>query len=364
MATTEAVMGLTLPALNSDPGTWDTSINLSLERIPAHTHESGYGVRIKPGGLNIDSDLTFADNAATNLKAVNFFARASYGTNKSLWVNSATDDLYYRRAGTDHRLTVNGVLNLSLVGGITGDYAAASAALYYDDAADRYRFLSAAPLPNIWSYVGAGGYDLYEHASGISNFIGLRSPAALAASYNLTLPGALPGSTVLAQVSSAGAVTFTNTIVNTVTMTGGTHVIVSGAGRFKHGDDDILIPIIPGHVRAGTPTIGVNGTSTGAGTYMVPIELPVGKQIKSMTLYYNRGGAGTIQATYARRTGDGAGANLVTIAGTLINAGTGWTTQATAINHTTLAAWSHWIEVITDNAATLISRLGITFDHP
>ena len=38
-------------------------------------------------------------------------------------------------------MTSGGTLNISIVGGILGDYAAAAAAVYYDDSAQAYRFL-------------------------------------------------------------------------------------------------------------------------------------------------------------------------------------------------------------------------------
>src|SRR5690242_1252795 len=110
MPTTSANMGLTIPTLNGDPGVWDTYLSASLALIDTHDHQPGAGVKVPTGGLNINADLTFAGYAATNLKAAAFTAQSAYTTNKSLWVNSANDDLYYRRAGTDNRLTVNGVL--------------------------------------------------------------------------------------------------------------------------------------------------------------------------------------------------------------------------------------------------------------
>lgn len=361
MGTTTPNMGLSKPTLGADPGTWDDQNNASLDRVDIHNHTSGLGVRIPPGGLNINTDLTFAGNAATNLKAVNFFAQAYYDTNLALWVNSATNDLYYRRAGTDHRLTVNGVLNLSLVGGITGDYAAASAALYYDDTAEAYRFLEAAPSPNDWSYVKAGGFDLYEHASGISNFIGLRSPAALAASYNLTLPGALPASTVLAQVSSAGVVTFANT---TITMASNQDVIVSGTGAFKHGDRVLLLSGTSAVYSANwaqSGTFSLDSSSTTPADLFIPLR--AGERVKSFSIAVAGNGVAdvAIAATVITMTlgATGIGSTLVS------NPGASFTANAFDCTDTTLASGEALVLTFTPNATGIkIGNVSVTYDRP
>ena len=137
-------------------------------------------------------------------------------------------------------------------GGIAGDYIAASAQVYYDDANKTYRFLEAAP-PNNWSYIACGGVDLYQQGLGITNRVRLSSPNALAASYECVFPAGLPADTSLIQITSAGVMTFTNTIgkpvamtstlsvTGLITATGGLtaaanqHITVSGTGEYKHG---------------------------------------------------------------------------------------------------------------------------------
>lgn len=202
-------MGLTLPTVGGSTGTWGTTTNDNEELIDAHDHTTGKGVPIPTAGLDIDADLTFAGNAAINLKAAQMTAQASApALNRSIWVDTS-GDLYYRNAaGTSVQITSGGQLDVSSVGGIAGDYAAAGASLYYDDAADTYRFLSAAPLPNVWSSVSAGDIDLYEKASGITNRVRLKSPAALAASYTVTLPAAVPAQARPVAVGTTGTLVF------------------------------------------------------------------------------------------------------------------------------------------------------------
>lgn len=377
MPTTSANMGLSIPTLNSDPGTWDTSLNASLALIDVHDHSSGRGVRIPTSGLGINADLTFAGFAATNLKAVAFATQTAYTTNNSLWVKTSDTDLYFRRGGVDNRLTVGGVLNVALVGGFTGDYSAAAAAAYYDDAAQAYRFLEAAPSPNSWSYVKAGGFDLYEHASGIANHVQLRSPAALAATYAVTFPAALPGSTLLVQVSSAGALTFSNTVASAATFSGlitasagvtaaaNQHVTVSGTGEYKHGD---VVLNIPANAATGLSNCAyVSGTgsitfSAGGGmTFAIPLKQ--GDRIKTIT--YSRSGDGVADITNAQ-VSHWTNAGVLMAIGTTSETNPGARADTTInVTDTTLAAGDTLLFELAANAANiLIYNLRVTYDRP
>lgn len=394
MSTTTAQMLLTLPDLNAEPGVWDTHLNASLARIDLHDHSASLGVKVKPNGMDINSDLTFAGFSALNLRAAGFAVQAAGAVNRSLWVNTSNDELYWRTsAGADVKLTSGTTLNMSLVGGITGDYAAAGAALYYDDAAEAYRFLEAAPLPNDWSYVKAGGVDLYEHASSISNFIGLRSPAALAASYNLTFPAALPGSTLLQQVSSAGVISWSNTIGEAVAMssslTVGTTLGVTGlitatggltAGAASTVDLSAALVLrlparqlnlmaISGSQGAGTITFADNGTATFAATssLLIPIPLNAGDRITAIVVGYARNSGATM--SFALRSYGSTGAS-VSLVSKDVSTGTGDATTSIGVSPTsgtlpqTLAlATGHYIRIAADNTdvAYLVT---ITWDRP
>jgi hypothetical protein len=366
-------MGLTLPTIDGSPGTWDVILNQALTVIDGHTHQIGSGERITPAALSINADLTFAGFAATNLKAIVFTAQASYATSKALWVNSANDDLYYRRAGTDYRLTLNGALNVAIAGGIAGDYAAASASLYYDDAAEAYRFLEAAPAPNDWSRVLCGDLDLYEHASGIANRVRLSSPAALAASYALTFPAAVPGSTQLVQVSSAGVMTFSNTIVNDITMTAGEHITLSGGGEIKHGDRVLLVSPYE-FVSDGTFTVGSAVTFADSGYIVsgaaarcaIPVKLTAGDRIKSFTFArYGDGAADLTAVEVWRFDKDGAVTDITAAATSVTNPIAAWNDTVVDITDTTLTAGDCVYIRFTANAANIrIGTIRVTYDRP
>lgn len=276
MASTTLNMLLTKPLLDGDPGTWDTSLNASLDRLDIHDHTTNLGVKVPTAGLNINADLTFAGFAATNNKAVKFTAQTpasmtSY--NGSIFLG--TDNEFYLRspAGTNIKVTSSGTLNMSLVGGIAGDYAAAAASLYYDDANQTYRFLEAAPLPNNWSRVACGDLDLYEHASGITNRVRLASPAALAGSYTVTWPAAVPAATSYLQMSSAGVLTASN----------------------GHGDRALFINAIACQVDTAWTVSDTVIVSTGSGYARWAPELHVGDQLKSVAVVmYGNGAADAI----------------------------------------------------------------------
>lgn len=361
-----ANMGLTLPTIDGSTGVWDTLLNAALELVDAHDHTSGKGPRIPVGGLNIAADLTFAGNAATNLKAAAFTAQASYTTARSLWVRSSDNELIFRTSGgTDIQITSGTSLNLSLVGGIAGDYAAAAASLYYDDAAEAYRFLEAAPSPNDWSYVKAGGVDIYEHASGIANYVALRSPAALAATYTLTFPAAVPGSTQLVQVSSAGAMTFSNSGLNSLTLAADAHVTVSGTGRFKHGDLIRNFSVINGDVTSGTFGFTVGGRiSGGAATLAVGLDgWNSGERIKSFSvaLFGNATVDGSVDVIH--QAADGTNTTIGTA--TLTNVPAAWANTTINITDTTIADGDVVYAVITAAAANLqVGGIQITYDRP
>jgi hypothetical protein len=208
-------MLLDLPTLGGDPSVWDDKLNAAMTLVDSHDHTTNKGVKIGAAGLNILTDVTFNGTAAlTNLKACVFAAQGvpTPTTNKSLFVKSADNELYWRtNAGVDVKITAGSSLNLALVGGIFGDYSSTSAKVYYEDAGKRYKMLQSGPAPDFWAAVDCGDLKLYEKASGIVNAVTQKSPAALGAAYTITWPSAVPGAAALLQSSTVGALSFNAT---------------------------------------------------------------------------------------------------------------------------------------------------------
>lgn len=393
MPTTTTNMGLSRPIAGAggDVGTWATALNATIDRVDIHTHAAGLGIPIPSAGILIDANLTMGGYSLTNLRSASFtvqVAPAASVPNVSFWVRSSNNDVYYRdAAGADHRITNAGEVNVSATGGIIGDYAGVSAAVYYDDATGTYRFLEAVPGANSWSYVAAGGIRLYEHASGITNHIRLLSPAALAASYDVTMPAALPGSTLLQQVSSAGVVTWSNTIANAVAMssslTVGTtlgvtglitatagvtcaanqHVTVSGAGEYKHGDRVKVVSPLGGAGSGFTLAAGYV-VSTGANTFYLPIDLLEGDQITGVSFGVYGDGAADVVLNVVYY--DAAGAATVKGAATINNEPAAWTRYAIAgFTATTVGSAGQLVAEFACSAANIrIGAVRATYNRP
>jgi hypothetical protein len=222
--------GSTLPntgviqgSIGGDSGSWGTIVNNALANYDAHDHTTGKGLRIATAAININADLTFSSvHAPTNLHRVSFASVAALAANnKSLFVSSSDNELYWRNnVGTNVKLTSGNALNVAaFVGGIGGDYTSVSAALNFDDAGNRYTLRKGGGAN--WARLAAGEVRLFETDTTDTVFVGHAAPAALAGSYTVTWPTALPGSTQIAQVDSAGQVSFTNTIGQLVTLSAG-----------------------------------------------------------------------------------------------------------------------------------------------
>lgn len=382
MGTTTANMGLSKPTLAGDSSTWDDQINASLDLIDTHNHTTGAGVQIPAGGLNLTTDLTLNGTCAlTNAKALAFTTQASYTVSKSLWVKTSDGELYWRNAsGTDVKMTSGGTLNIAIVGGIVGDYAASAAAVYYDDSAQAYRFLEAAPSPNSWSRVQCGDLDLYEHASGIANRVRISSPVGLAASYALTLPAALPGSTQLLQVSSAGAITASNTVANAATFSAlTTHsngiTVTTGAANLN-GAASISLPTRKlvlsaglGYVYSGAATLASGAFSGGAaGTVHIPIPLHEGDRINKIVVSLKRG-AGSLtfnlkRLQYATLSTVAGSGTLTVAAGTTDTTGTIDNGAGANIAHTVAANYSYVMEAAIGDAGDRVYQISVEYDRP
>lgn len=340
MSTVLPNMGLKQPTQGAaGAGTWDDDWDDNAEAIDAHDHSSGKGVTVKTAGISINADLTFASlYAPINLHRITFASIVALtSNNKSLFVNTADNELYWRsNAGTNVKLTSGSSLNVAaFTGGFGGDYAAVSALADYDDATDTYRFrqeLNAAVRQFAkvkFADISLVEYDPAGDASVPANSVTIKSPDALAANYSVTMPAALPGSTSIVQLDSSGVLTASNTVANAVTLsaslsvgttlsvTGTTtaaavnagavaastvtasglitanagvtaganqHVTVSGTGVFKHGTKTLSLHGVAfiGVSQAGynnATTLGVELDSIVGTSVYAAIQLPVGARI-------------------------------------------------------------------------------------
>lgn len=242
MATTPNMV-LVLPTEDASSGTWDTLLNEALERVDIHDHTSGLGVPIPTAGIDLDADLPFGGFAATGVKAIDFNAVTAIvsGYLTSLFVSSADNELYWRTSGGVNVKVTNGTsLNAALLGGIVGDYGTGDEEVSYSSSSFIYNFLrDDSPLRR--AFIDTADIRLFESANGITSAVKLISPTALAASYTITFPTALPGSTSLMLMSAAGVISTSRTpTIDTLTVTGlieSDTLEVAGAAEINGGGE-------------------------------------------------------------------------------------------------------------------------------
>jgi len=211
--TTLPNMSIVLPDVGGDVDAWGTKLNAALSLIDPHDHTSGKGVLITTAAINIDGDLSFAGHGATVLGRAAFTAITAPTTGfRTLFVNSADNELYWRtNAGTNVKLTSGASINVSLVGGIVGDYATVGAEVAYSDADDRYTFKQQGS-PKPWAGLASGAVRIFDTGTTVANGILIRSPSLLVAPYEIQLPSTLPAAENILVINQFGVMNASNNI--------------------------------------------------------------------------------------------------------------------------------------------------------
>jgi hypothetical protein len=90
-----------------------TNEQLNITVLDAHDHTTGKGVKVPTGGLNINADLTFANNSATNVKSTNYSSQVSnVSATNCLFVKNG--ELYYiDNASNIVQITSGGAISVS-----------------------------------------------------------------------------------------------------------------------------------------------------------------------------------------------------------------------------------------------------------
>ncbi len=198
-------MLLQIPIPGEEPGPlWATDLNAAFTTVDSHTHVTGQGLQIPTAGLNINSNLPFNGNSATEVKAEIFQVQGSPLGNSTpyqgcLYVSG--NELYYNDVTGGHQiqLTLNGAIDASSIGGITD--LAPPASVTYISGSQTFVFDS---NTNVTANIECGSVSILQNISS-ANSVTLQSPSELGASYSITLPPSLPVALKLMTISSAGA---------------------------------------------------------------------------------------------------------------------------------------------------------------
>lgn len=294
-----ANMGLTKPVDGDTNNVWGPMLNTDLDLIGDHNHTAGQGTKIPSAALNINADVSWSSSgiswSITDVNAIDFKAVAAgvvVGFAGALFVNSADSELYWRTiGGTNVKVTAGAALNVAaFTGGIGGDYSAAGALVVFDDATDSYWFQQqVGAAVRQYARMRSADVDLYEYkanpAAGVPvNRVRLASPTALASSYALTLPAALPIVTRPLQVNSTGS------------------ILVNDPVTRMHSVGNIAPGLSGGTFNNTTTTAPDIVLGTSAGGNYCPLVVNVGETITAWSVALQKGSAtGTINARLIQR---------------------------------------------------------------
>lgn len=196
--TPSANMLLPVPIVGVDPGPdYAQNVNNCFFFVDAHDHSPGKGLQITPSGLNINADLTFTNNSATNLKSTNFSSQVSViATLRSLYV--VGNNLYFTDgSGNSFPLTASGGVAGtpgsigSLVAPASCTYVVATQTFVFAATATQAANLDAANI-------------ILRNTTSPFNGITLSAPLALASSYNIVLPPLPTGTNNFVVLDSSG----------------------------------------------------------------------------------------------------------------------------------------------------------------
>lgn len=325
-------LGATIPAIGTAGTTYATNINDTLTAL-VDACEAGVATSV---GLTVDSDVDFDGNGITDASHLGLTNQTSqpatagfaYIYNNEWYLNDGL--------GNDVRITLNGALDASSVGGIGGDYGGGNpAAVSFNDANSKYTFTTD---PGVYAALEFGSARHIAATSG--NALTVKAPDSLAGAYTITWPTAAPASTAVVTMTSAGVLATTltpsvTTLTATDAISGGT-LTTAGADVLR-GEATDLVHALECHSTAATLAQDADGrwqweATTGA-VVAIPLKLREGTRLKSIVFRVVGSAAGVVTCSIVRNTvnadpsvataiwssdtSSGASAQTVTLTGTV-----------------------------------------------
>jgi len=243
MTTTTSNMNLVLPDVSITTGPqWATLLNAAYTLIDSHDHSTGKGVAITPAGLNISSDLTFAQNNATNLRSARFYNNSTFsaGVNDKSCLYVLNDDIHYiDGSGNDIQITSGGALNVSLTLSSLTLKDSTFTLQYFGDTTKQMKFSAAS--------ITSGQTRTYTMPDVNDTLV------SLTASQTLTNK-VLTGNTAANLISSAGTLTLNTS--GTITVPNATDTLIG-----KATSDTLTNKVLTGNTAANLKPDGVNTLS-------------------------------------------------------------------------------------------------------
>ena len=251
------------PAVGVTTGpTWASDLNTSIDAVDNHDHSTNKGVRITPAAINVNADMEFNQNSASELKNLIFDSSVTAATT-SYSLYQASGNIYWRNgSGTAVQITTGSSVNAG-AGSITG-MAGTDAGVTYTNVAKTFNFFCDSGNTDFGKMAHADllMYKFTDDNTADTDYITLAaSTLASGSSGTVTVP-AETGTILTTNTSYAGAV------IN----------VATSASNYAIN----LKPHGTGHVVIG------NGSATGKlssnGAYYLVIDTNSGTNAGSITL--------------------------------------------------------------------------------
>ena len=315
------IVALQKPGVGTTAGPqWATDLNTSIDAVDGHDHSTNKGIRITPAAININSDLEFNQNSASELKNVIFDSSVTAAsTSYSLY--QASGNLYWRNgSGSAVQVTIAGAVN-SGAGSITG-MTGTDSGVSYADGSKTFNFFTDS---------GNGDYGKMAHAdlllfkytndnTGDTDYVTIAANSGVSGSSGTIYVPSENGTFLTTATSYAGAIAI-------ATSSGNSNIDLTphGTGEVNISKVDInggtLGAItIDGNWTAASQTCANLGTVTTTGTIGLGGKLTAGStEIEGSNFDIN---GGTIDATTVGASSQAAG-GFTTLTATTLDTGQG-----------------------------------------
>ena len=198
-------MSLNEPSVGQTSGPdWATDTNANWETLDAHDHTSGKGVQLTPSALNINSDVEFNQNSATELKNMIFDSSVTPATT-SYSVYQSGGDLYWRN-GSGTAVQITSGSNVRTTGGSIDGMSGNDSEAAYGSGIFTWQYDST-KTPFAGAKFSHADINLYKYdgSSGSNAYVILKYTGSSAGSNNLTFPDET-GTILSTATSFAGAI--------------------------------------------------------------------------------------------------------------------------------------------------------------